>query len=227
MRAKFDAPNLPFGVFLLAAWQANTPWFPLLRLVQVATSILVPNVFTASTLDRGQPAGGPVHSPFKQDPGKRASLALQSLVYGKQVPFLGPRYAGAVVAGSSVTVSFEPASLYGAGIVYNASVSCPSTITADSCEAFAILGSDCIWYANVTAAVGADDKSIILSLPAGTKDTVSPVATRGLFGNWPLVRVYNAAGLPAEPWLENIVSNSCPPIGQEELGAWEDDGRHA
>ena len=37
-RAAFLNPDMPFGVFLLAAWKASTPAFPLLRLLQVAAS---------------------------------------------------------------------------------------------------------------------------------------------------------------------------------------------
>lgn len=233
MRAKFSAPALPFGIFLLAAWQADTPSFPLLRLLQVNASLTLPAVFTASTLDRGQPAGGPVHSPFKQDPGRRAARALAAIVYGDATPYVGPRYAGAVAAGrAAATVRFAAASLAGAPLALNLSVSCPSTITAASCEAFALQTSDCTWWANVTAALAPGGDALVLALPAGAPAALTLVASRGLFGNWPVVQLYNGAALPAEPWLADIdgVTNTCPSpwtLAEAAAGEWRDDGRHA
>jgi hypothetical protein len=245
MRAKFQQPSLPFGIYLLAAWQQATPYFPLLRLLQVSTASTLPNVFTASTLDFGEPAGGPVHSPYKQEPSRRASLALQSLFYNRtSVAYRGPRYTGSTASGPAagggsitVTVSFDPTSLYEAPLVLNTSVACPSTISADSCEAFAVqTAPDCGWYAgagNVSAAVSSDGSSLLLTLtlppnlPAGT----TAVATRGLFGNWPVVQLYNVPGLPAEPWLANVsgVSNNCPsPWNTTSFDeVWVDTGVHA
>lgn len=214
---KFGAPDLPFGVFLLAAWESSDlVSFPLLRLQQVNASINVVNVFTASTLDRGDPATGAVHSPYKQDPAKRASQALLNLAYYQtQTAYLGPRYTGAAAVASApgsltVQVSFDPTTLYGAGLTLNTSVVCPPGIAVTSCEAFAIQTSDCAWRANGTAALSSDAMSLLITVPAPAG--VTAVATRGYFANWPLVQVYNAAGLPAEPWLANItdVTNACP-----------------
>lgn len=237
-RAKFQQPSLPFGAFQLAAWQASPPnasWFPLLRLIQVNTSGTMPGVFTVSTLDGGDPAGGPVHSPFKQVPGYRAALGLQALVYGgaDSVMHIGPRYAGAVVAPNtpspgdvSVTVLFDPATLHGAGVSLNTSVSCPPALSNASCEAFAVqTGGDCAWYASapggpVVAGVSADGTRLTLTLPAsawGGRGAGAPptiVATRGYFANWPLVQLYAAASaLPADPWYADVVvggGESCP-----------------
>jgi len=229
IRTKFNQPTLPFGVFLLAAWQSNSPWFPLLRLTQVAASVSLPYVFTASTLDYGEPAGGPVHSPFKQVPGHRAALALQAILYKMPVAYLGPRYSGVSVAGPTATVSFDPATLYGASLVLNTSVSCPTTVTADSCEAFAVQIDTCVWLANVTASLTGGGTTLSLTLPADFSSH-SIVATRGYFGNWPLVQLYNAAGLPAEPWLANVTgaAHACPPPGALEAALpWVDTGVHA
>jgi len=216
MSDRCDHPRViaaPFGAFLLAAWQdGDDPSFPLLRLLQVGAAASIPRVFTASTLDAGEPNGGPVHSPFKQLPGARAAAALYSLVYGAtSAPFLGPRAVSAIAAapapGSvSVTVAFDAASVSAANaLALNLSVACPSTIAAASCEAFAVqTWPDCVWRANATtAALDASGLRLVLTatgVPAGQQ----AVATRGLFANWPVVQLYNEDGLPAEPWLMNV-----------------------
>jgi hypothetical protein len=242
-RAKFQQPDLPFGAFLLAAWQANTPYFPLLRLIQVNASLTMTNVFTSSTLDQGDPAGGPVHSPWKQIPGFRASLGVLSTVYGKAATqSIGPRYSASTATSStSVTISFTPESLYGNPLTLNLSVSCPTTVSADSCESFAVQMSDCNWYTgskNLTASLSAQGTQLVLTV-ANAPSASTPVATRGLFGNWPIVQLYNQASpspLPSEPWLSNIdgVTNNCPSPWDEARetlamggGGWVDDGQHA
>jgi len=245
VRVKFQSPNLPFGIFLLAAWQDSDPWFPLLRLIQVNASLTMTNVFTSSTLDRGEPAGGPVHSPYKQEPGRRAALALQDLVYKQNVPYIGPRYTGAKITSMSssqmqITVSFTSESLYGQSLMLNTSVTCPSTVTSASCESFAVQTSDCMWQlngnGNVTTALTSDGTGVVftLTIPSNAPNGFTAVATRGLFGNWPVVQLYNGVGLPSEPWLASInnVINNCPSpwnstTYEEELLNWVDDGRHA
>lgn len=245
VRTKFQSPSLPFGIFLLAAWQSSDPYFPLLRLIQVNASLKMTNVFTASTLDRGEPAGGPVHSPYKQEPGRRAALGIQNEVYNQNVPYIGPRYAGAKITSASssivqVTVSFTSESLYGSVLVFNNSVSCPSTITAASCESFAVQTSDCVWQqngnGNLTTALTSDGTGVVftVNIPANAPNGFTTVATRGLFGNWPLVQLYNSVNLPSEPWLADInnMVNNCPSIWNSSITDiamenWIDDGRHA
>ena len=243
-RSKFGNPELPFGVYLLAAWQASTPAFPLMRLVQVGTSLTVPNVATCSTLDAGQPlGGGPVHSPYKQLPASRCSSAMQALVYGQAAaPYRGPRALPATAAaapsgspggGTRVTLAFE-APAPGGALALNTSVACPPTIANASCEAFALQrgAPDCRWVQSAPggparASLSADGRALQLDL--GDGGNVS--AVRGFFGNWPLVQLRNGAGLPAEPWLVNVSAAAGggapgPPPSAGE-GEWVDDGRHA
>lgn len=174
----------------------------------------VPSTFAVSAIDRGDPAGGPVHSPYKQDVGKRAALGMLNLVYGQAIPYRGPRATGATAQGATATVAFDPVTLYGQQLVYNASVVCPSTITSSSCEAFAVQTADCTWWANVTATLTPDGLGLALSLPAGAPTNARVVATRGYYANWPIVHLYNAEGLPAEPWVLNVTGavNPCPSI---------------
>jgi len=236
-RAAFQQPALPFGICTLAAWQSADPWFPLLRLIQVDAAVSLTDVFLINSLDLGQPARGPVHSPFKQEVGRRASLGLRAVAYGDaSIPFRGPRALSATAVSDpkdgliEVSVAFDPASLYGTPLLLNTTVVCPSTINNTSCESFAVLTSDCVWRSVEDAgpdgsclvpAVNFDATTVLaltlLGVP-GLKDLVV-VAVRGSFGNWPLVQLRNGAGLPAEPWLMTIAPNQCPPPGS--TAAWE------
>jgi len=226
-RARFASPALPFGLFQLAAWSATTDAFPLLRLAQVATAAADARAFTASTLDAGDPAGGPVHSPCKQLPAARAARALGALLYARAEQYVGPRAAVAAPRGAgAVEVAFTAASLGGGALALDAAVACPAALPAAACEAFAVQTADCVWHA-AAPALGAGGATLVLSLPGAGEQIV---AVRGLFGNWPLVQVRSALPpfLPADPWLLNVtgVAHACPPPSAR-AEAWVDSGAHA
>ena len=233
-RAKFGSPSLPFGVFLLAAWKATDPAFPLLRLLQVGAAAAIPNVFTASTLDAGEPNGGPVHSPFKQLPASRAARALQALLYGRAVgAWRGPRAASARADSLTAPVEFG-ADAAGAPLALDWSgATCPPAVGAASCESFAVLTSDCAWRSVESAGGGGaalaaslpSPTALALTLQGGGVAGLAIVAVRGYFANWPLVALRNAAGLPAEPWLLNVSAHNCSSWPRAE--AWVDSGVHA
>ena len=238
-RAKLGDPTLPFGVYLLAPWNASSPAFSMLRLSQVKASTTLSNVVTCSTLDAGEPNGGPVHSPYKQLPASRCAAAMQTLVYSRGAgapPYLGPRAVAATLAPADasraapttrVTVAFAP----GSTLVLNTSISCPPKIFngTGGCEAFALqrAAPNCSWVQ--TAPTGPAVASLVggqLQLDLGDGGTVA--AVRGLFANWPLAQLYSAEGLPADPWLLNVSGGGegCPlPCSQGCL--WEDTGAHA
>lgn len=189
----------------------------------------LPAVFTASTLDAGEPNGGPVHSPYKQLPASRAALALQALLYGAGgAQWRGPRAAAARASALTATVEFEPAT--GPLALDWAAAGCPPAVGAAACESFAVLTSDCAWRSVESAGAGA---ALAVSLPSptslalalqGAGEGLAIVAARGYFANWPLVALRNTAGLPAEPWLLNISSHNC---SWPRAAAFADDGRHA
>jgi hypothetical protein len=84
--------------------------------------------------------------------GYRAALGLLNVVFQQSVPYKGPTYASAQVTASlpcsaTVTVAFDPATLYGQPLRLNTSVACPAQLNAESCEAWAVQTSDCAWNA--------------------------------------------------------------------------------
>lgn len=237
-RASFGS-TMPFGIFLLAPWQAGTDAsFALLRLAQVATAVALPRVFTASTLDAGDPAGGPVHSPYKRPGSERAAAALRALLYGDAASvYLGPRAAAVAASGVgpsaiAATITFTAESLAGGALALNTSVRCPAGVTAVSCESFAVqTAPDCLWRSvevpGAGAALAPSASGAVLTLtltgaPAGARI----VAVRGLYASYPIMQLRNAAGVPTEPWLMNVtgVTNACPPLAAP---AWVDTGAHA
>eukprot|EP01079_Euglenida_sp_SAG-EU17-18_P007384 gene7384-1319_t len=206
-RARFQQPGLAWGEITLAAWKNPKDYtsFPLLRLAQANLTSLVPSAFLVSSIDCGDPRTGAVHSPYKQAVGQRAAWGLAAVSLGHlDVPYLGPSYASSKIAQSAdgtVQVSFAAAGLYGKPLVINRTSTCPWPSAMD-CEAFAVLSSpDCIWH-EATAETMTD--SGINLQPTNWTQGLVPVATRGAFGNWPLVHVANTHGIPLVPWLEYI-----------------------
>ena len=125
-----------------------------------------------------------MHSPYKQAVGKRAAQALMANASGDvpSQPFWPPSYASATPAaagatdtrlGGTVLVKLAATGLYGAPPVVNASVSCPKAIGAADCEAFAVLGSDCVWR---KAAASLKGSSLLLSPTAGSWNASAGVA---------------------------------------------------
>lgn len=139
-------------------------------------------------------------------------------MYGQATEYRGPRYAGAAVNGATATVSFDPASLYGAPLAINTSVSCPPTLCVGCCEDFALqTAGSCEWYSvsggNVSIALASSGSQLSLTLLGNAAQTGAIVATRGYFANWPIVSVVGGSnGVPVEPWLANVTKGvGCTP----------------
>lgn len=142
---------------------------------------------------------------------------MEAFVYGQPTDYRGPRYAGAAVTGATVTVSFDPASLYGSPLVLNASVSCPPTLCVGCCEDFALqTAGSCEWFSvsggNVSLALAGGGSQLRLTLLGAAAQTGAVVASRGYFANWPIVSVLGSNGVPIEPWLANVTEGvGCAP----------------
>ncbi len=201
--------------------------FGLIRNIQVNTSNNVPNTFVVNSLDQGDPVTGDIHSPYKAVVGYRASLLSRSVAYGDTTAYgNGPRAQYATKFNNQrVLIGFDPNSLYGQPLQYNASVTCPPNINPASCESLAILSSsDCQWYSleshPTLFTVDQDPSDIVLTVSDTTLDIVS---VRGHFGNWPVAKLTNSQGIPADTFLfENLGgSHSCETVGgAQDLAKW-------
>ena len=107
-----------------------------------------------------------------------------------------------------VRVAIDPATTYGGlalvppspvGPHSNSSL-CPHQFGVEdvSCDWFAIQDSAGVWV-NASVAIGADGASLTLTA-APSAAGATPNATRNGWADWPVVSVYNAAGLPLTPW---------------------------
>ena len=197
-RQYFNTPSAFFGFVVMEPWIGGPS--PTFRFSQMQSASL-PFVGYAAGMDIGDPTGpfGSVHPRNKKLIGRRLANAALTLQYGQPMPYLSPTYAGGVAsaAGSSVsvTVSFTnvPTTLVAAAD------HCPTElgVPASTCAGFSILGSDGKSY-NATAAVGSDQKSIVLTsaVPAGVTAAGSAFGVAG----WPINIIKSAEGIPIFPW---------------------------
>ena len=226
-RSKFQQPDLLFGSCLLAPWKKNadTISFAELRIAQANLTSHVPNTFTVSTLDSGNPAGGQVHSPYKQAVGRRAAQGVAANASGtvNSLPFMPPQYVSshAGAAAGTVLVKLAAEGLYGSPPVVNQSVACPPAIGEINCESFALLGSDCVWR-NASATIDSASGGLLITADSWQRDasangtdalTLTVVGSRAYYANWPVVQVSNTAGVPLLPWVEPLspaAASTCP-----------------
>ena len=85
--------TVPFVFVQLAPWpEQNSGLLPAMRYAQQEGARTQANVGMVVAADLGDPGGvfHPIHTPFKQEVGRRAALAIERLVYGnKSVPLHG------------------------------------------------------------------------------------------------------------------------------------------
>ena len=216
-RARFAAPSLWFGVWLLQPWTWDEQTLPELRLSQVAVAQNAQNAHLASCIDTGDLLSpySTVHTRDKQRPGARMAAALLAtlLRLPSPPPHLGPTYAAAAVASRSpsrllVSVAFAPETLQ-RGLALNTSLQCPQGVLAINpalCAGFEVGTSDGAWHA-ASAALGTGGDTLELAVePSPEGGGVLATATRGYYAAWPIVTLRNGAGLPANPWQANFTA---------------------
>jgi len=182
-RKEWGQGDFPFLFVQLANYQKRneTPvedtWAEL-REAQ-AMALELPNTGMAVTIDIGDALD--IHPGNKQDVGKRLALNALALVYGKDLPYSGPIYAGMEVSGNVIELSFDH--------VYDGL----STAGGVELKGFSICGEDgrFVW---ADADIYGD--KVLVSAP-GISD---PVAVRYAWSSNPECNLVNSAGLPASPF---------------------------
>ncbi|MBR1932828.1 MAG: sialate O-acetylesterase, partial [Prevotella sp.] len=143
-----------------------------------AMALHLPQTGMASAIDVG--LGHDVHYPNKQEVARRLALIALAKTYGQPIEYSGPMYKDYTIDGHKVMVSFTHAD----GL----------TAKDDQLREFCIAGSDHVWH-NAQARIVSQDKVEVWS-----DEVKYPVAVRYLWQDNPEATLYNAAGLPANPF---------------------------
>ena len=222
--------DLAFHQTLLAP--INTVWgFAGVRLGQQA-ALALNDSGIASAMDSGDPFGpwqGTLHPRDKQTLGARLALVARGLTYGEQdkLTFEGPRMTRVEVERPSpdrvhATVSFVPRSLgapqavEGVGLVLRAkpvpgtlAAGCLPNVTNALCGYFDIIftvgGLATEQSARAEPSLSADATQLVLAATVPEKAKILRV--EAMNNEWPVVRVYNRAGLPMYPFVHNVTTS--------------------
>jgi sialate O-acetylesterase len=159
-----------------AAKESDDSRWAELREAQAAARAL-PHTGMAVAIDIGEP--NDIHPRNKQDVGLRLALNALAMTYGQKVEHCGPQYRALKKENGALRLEFDHAD----GL----------TARDGEVKGFAVAGKDRVFH---VAAARVDGKSVVVSSP----QVPSPVAARYGWAECPTCTLYNAAGLPVEPF---------------------------
>ena len=188
-RDQFKQGDFPFYIVGLANFTPhpdapNDPseWAPL-REAQRQVSRSVKNTAMSVTIDIGEPLD--IHPKNKQEVGRRLALIALHDTYGKtETVSRGPTVAKAEFKDDKVVVEFEN---IGKGL----------KSIAEPLGSFELAGEDGKWV-EADAKIDDDGDEVIVSSAKVTK----PRQVRYAYADNPKATLFNAEGLPAEPFIE-------------------------
>lgn len=182
-RRAFRDPEMPFLLVQLAPFMkiekqpSDTPWAAL-REAQLFSTQKLPNVAVAVITDVGDEAD--IHPRKKKPAAERLALAARALAYGEKIPYRGPTFDKLRVEGNTAVVTFAHAD---GGLVAK----------GGELTGFTVAGEDGKFY-NAKAEIKGNAVSV--SAP----EVAAPKAVRFGWANYPVVNLWNGAGLPASPF---------------------------
>jgi len=182
-RARWGEGDFPFLFVQIAPWQkirkepGDSAWAEL-REAQRLTSLEVPNTAMAVITDVGDEID--IHPKQKSPVGGRLALAARALAYGQKGEYSGPVYAGMKVEGGKAVLSFRH---QGGGLVAR----------GGRPEGFTVAGAD-HRFVNAKAEIHGDKVAV------WSPHVKHPVAVRFGWADYPVVNLWNKAGLPASPF---------------------------
>ncbi|HEY3593110.1 MAG TPA: sialate O-acetylesterase, partial [Polyangiaceae bacterium] len=149
-----------------------------LREAQSQVSRDLPNVGVAVITDVGDEKD--IHPTKKEPVGERLALAARKIAYKENIEASGPTFQSITVAGDKAIVTFDNV---GKGL----------EVHGDRLTGFALAGADKKFvFADATI----DGSRVVVSSPK----IASPAYVRFGWANYPLVNLWNKAGLPAVPF---------------------------
>ena len=188
-----------------------------LREAQIHVTKVLPKAGIAVITDVGDKDD--IHPAKKKPVGQRLALAAQAITYGKKVEYSGPAYKSVKLKDGQATISFEhTAKGLAAGLpssttlpgAEGGAVTSPVTPTVEKTTSyggdveivmgrdskltgFQIAGEDKKFYWADAVIRG---KTVVVSSPNVPK----PASVRYGWSDYPVVNLYNSAGLPASPF---------------------------
>lgn len=182
-RADWKEGDFPFLFVQLAPFMKITSepqesaWAEL-REVQRLTTLSVSHTAMAVITDVGEE--NDIHPRRKEPVGARLAIAARAIAYGERIEYSGPTYHRMQVDGNRIALEFRHAE---GGLVAR----------GGELAGFTIAGEDRKF---VTAQTAIQGDRIIVSSPQVPR----PVAVRYGWANYPVVDLFNGAGLPASPF---------------------------
>lgn len=161
----------------ITAAPGDSNWAELREAQGVATTVL-PRVGIAVITDVGDKDD--IHPPKKEPVGSRLALQAGKIAYGKSVTASGPTYKSMKRDGDKLVLKF---SNLGGGL----------EARGGALTGFAVCGPDrrFVW-----ASAAIDGDKVVLS----HSGISNPIAARYGWADYPVVNLYNKAGLPASPF---------------------------
>lgn len=156
---------------------AESAWAEL-REAQLMTTRALPNVGMAVITEYGEE--NDIHPRRKQPVGERLGLAARGIAYHQRITWSGPIYRSVLVKPGHLRLFFDH--------VDGGLRSHDGPLTG-----FVIAGEDRVWH-NAQARISGDQ--VVVWSP----DVPEPVAARFGWADYPVVNLYNRAGLPASPF---------------------------
>jgi sialate O-acetylesterase len=149
------------------------------REAQLQATEILPNVGMAVITDVGSESE--IHPTHKEPVGARLALAARGIAYHQPIEYSGPVFKQAKIDGNQIVLTFDH-------------VDGGLQVDGDNLSGFSICGPDkkFVW---ASAMIKGQDKVLVFS-----PDVPQPVAVRYGWANYPVVNLYNKAGLPASPF---------------------------
>jgi sialate O-acetylesterase len=191
-RQAWGEGDFPFLLVQLAPFQASGPnntEYAELREAQLYSTQALPNVGMAVITDVGEEKD--IHPKKKEPVGSRLALLARKMVYGDKVLASGPTLKDVKMDGKTVKLRFENV---GDGLVAQGGDISQRTVEAGKLLGFTVAGEDGKFVPAEAKIVGKDTVEVTAA------EIEKPMMVRYGFQNFPVVNLYNKAGLPATPF---------------------------